>query len=155
MPGSATFQVNVSNASGNTNSNPPILPVREKKGTSITVNWVAQGNNTFPSTDFFSWKNSTNPGTLPSRSSDGKTLTLTYSMSGTVTWSYNIKLEGCVQEDPDIENEIPPGGGGEEEDPPRGTTGQPGGGQPGGGQPGGGQPGGGQPGGGQPGSQHR
>lgn len=146
-----TFQVNVNCASGQTQCSN--LPVQSKRGTSITINWNAAGNNSFPASGFFSWKSgSSSPGTLPTRSGDGKTLTLNYSMPTTsVTWSYNITLNGCATLDPDIENQVDPTP--DPDEPPQGGGGggQPGGGQPGGGKPGGGQPGGGgNPGGGNP-----
>ncbi len=143
-----TFPVNVSCNSGSTSANPPKLPVKRAQGTAITINWNAQGGSTFPESGFFSWKNSTNPGILPTRSSDGTTLTLNYNIPGSVNWAYNITLSGCATQDPEIDNEVPPGE--EEVIPPKNPPGQQGpGGPTGGGNVGGGQPGGGQTGGSQ------
>jgi hypothetical protein len=152
--GTETYNVSVSCANGTTSA-PAKINVNKAKGTKIVINWNANGNTTFPTSGFFSWKSgSPTPGKLPTRSSDGKQLTLEYDLENTVTWKYNIKLENCAQLDPDIENQVPPTP--DPDEPPQGGGGggQPGGGQPGGGQPGGGggQPGGGggRPGGGNP-----
>ena len=103
------FRVSVNCVNGQTQTNPPVLPVPfAGQNVQVTIQWVAAGNNTFPSSGAFSWKNSTNPGINPTWSST--TLTLTYPSPPTpVTWSYNIKLSNCTQQDPDIDNEVPPG----------------------------------------------
>lgn len=106
--GTETIGVNVTCASGGTTSCPTKIPVRKAKGTTIVINWNATGERVFPTSGFFSWKPGPNPGELPTRSSDGKKLTLTYNIESTVTWAYNIMLEGCGNFDPEIENQIPP-----------------------------------------------
>src|SRR5688500_3951582 len=112
-----TFPVNVSCNSGNTSANPPKLSLNRAKGTAITINCNAQGGKKIRGSGFFSWKTSTNPAINPTRSSDGTTLTLDYNMpDASVSWAYNITLSGCVTQDPDIDNEVPPG---EEEEKPK------------------------------------
>ena len=105
----APFPVSVNCVNGQTQANPPVLPVQYAgTGKTITVVWNAVGTNTFPSTGAFSWKNSTNPGINPTVTSSQ--LTLTYpAPASPVIWAYNIKLNNCTQQDPEIDNGTPPG----------------------------------------------
>jgi hypothetical protein len=106
------FGVTVTCSGGNTAVNVSKLKVPlAGTGAVVTITWTAQGNNTFPTSDFFSWKQgSAKPGNATAQRTSDKQLTLTYNAPpGAVTYSYNIKLDGCTQLDPDIDNEVPPG----------------------------------------------
>jgi|SRR5215208_1023933 len=118
------FGLTVTCSGGNTSVNNPHLSVPYAgTGRTITITWVAQGNNTFPASGFFSWKTSSpKPGASTAQRVSDKELQLTYvAPPAPVTYSYNIKLEGCAQLDPDIDNEAPPG---DEEDVERGGGGK-------------------------------
>src|SRR5688572_29071899 len=109
MPNPPPFPVSVNCVNGQTQTNPPVLPVNfVGTNSQITIQWTPVGGNSFPSSGAFSWKNSTNPGINPTLS--GGILTLTYpAPANPVVWSYNIKLNNCTQQDPDIDNGRPPG----------------------------------------------
>ncbi len=87
---------------------------RDVKDSTPTLVWEANGaDTTFPTSNYFAWKNGgPSGGTLPTRSTDGKTLTLAYTYSGSSDWSYMVTIEndGCkVVVDPEIHNDPPNG----------------------------------------------
>jgi hypothetical protein len=115
------FTVQVNCVNGATSANPPVLPVPwAGSGKQVTINWNAIGGNTFPTSGYFSWKSgSSTPGSNPTRVSNTQ-LQLTYTApSNPVTYQYNIKLNNCTQQDPDIDNQRPPGDEGDFDKPRR------------------------------------
>ena len=109
MPNPPPFPISVNCVQGQTQANPPVLPVPYAgTGAQITIQWNAVPGQSFPSSGAFSWKNPTNPGVNPTWSSTQLTLTYTAPASP-VVWAYNIKLNNCTQQDPEIDNERPPG----------------------------------------------